>query len=171
MCHLASPFSGSRRPWIDLADYEVSSIPDTNSTVSGILGPGRVVDVLLHRAGRGLEQFFIRYQDRRTRRISDVDIIDQWSIISESRAQSEGPWTIGLMSWLRQFAISAKNVTYVRLIDPGDDQPPKHLLRRHRDLSGRLDRTADTVSDQPPNGQKPTCRGHQRPHQEGRKAV
>jgi hypothetical protein len=87
MIHQASPFSGSGRPRIDLTDYKISSNTDTNSTVSGIPGPGRTVDVLLHRVGRGLEHMIIRYKDRGTHCLSDVDIIDHWSIISKGKVQ------------------------------------------------------------------------------------
>jgi hypothetical protein len=56
----ALPPDWSARRHVDLDGYEASFLTDTNSTVSGIPGPGRTVDVLLQRAGRRLEEAIIR---------------------------------------------------------------------------------------------------------------
>jgi hypothetical protein len=53
---MSPSFAHSRHPRVDLADYEASFVTDTNSTVSGIPGLGRTMDVLLQRAGRQLEE-------------------------------------------------------------------------------------------------------------------
>jgi hypothetical protein len=54
------PLDWSARRHVDLDGYEASFLTDTNSTVSGILGPGRTTDALLQRAGRRLEEAIIR---------------------------------------------------------------------------------------------------------------
>lgn len=48
-------------------NFSVVTVPDTNSTVSGIAGPGRTVDSLLASAGRHLEQAIDRFAEHRLR--------------------------------------------------------------------------------------------------------
>jgi hypothetical protein len=62
--YMALSSVGSVRPHIDLDDYEVSFVTDTNSTVSGIPGPGRTVDALLNKAGRRLDKAIHKYRHR-----------------------------------------------------------------------------------------------------------
>jgi hypothetical protein len=55
---------GFVRPHIDLDDYEISFVTDTNSTISGIPGPGRTVDALLNKAGWRLDKAIHKYRNR-----------------------------------------------------------------------------------------------------------
>jgi hypothetical protein len=47
-----------------LDGYEFSLVTDTNSTVSGIPGPGRTMDALLQKAGRRLERTIVGFSER-----------------------------------------------------------------------------------------------------------